>query len=147
TPRIAAYTGRGPLGAWLRTVAIRLAANLRTSERDRSKRPQSPSVTPDPELDYLKNRYGPLFQDALQACFSGLSAEERNRLRLHFLDGLTATQVAALERVAVSTVTRAIERTRRRILEQTKRYLADQLSLSRGESQSLLRLVRSNLDV
>jgi RNA polymerase sigma-70 factor (ECF subfamily) len=144
--RISAYTGRGPLGAWLRTVAARLAVDLRASQPARATA-EALSTTPDPELDYLKARYQPVFREALQAALAGLSVAERNMLRLHFLDGLTATQIAALERVAVSTVTRALERTRRRIVDETKRHFAARLALPRGESQSVLRLVRSHLDV
>jgi RNA polymerase sigma-70 factor (ECF subfamily) len=147
-PRIAAYTGRGPLGAWLRTVAIRLSLNLRANEKTHARRAEPPpSAEPDPELDYLKHRYRPVFREALAKSLAELPVEDRNRLRFHFLDGLTATQIASLERVAVSTVTRGLERARRRILDETRRHFADRLSLSRGESQSMMRLVRSHLGV
>ncbi len=145
-PRIATYTGRGPLGAWLRTAAVRLAVDLRPRARaEGGERDPEPML--DPELDYLKERYRPVFGEALQACLAALSIEERTMLRLHFLDGMTATQIAALERVAVSTVTRALERTRRHILEETKRQVTERLGLSPGESDSMLRLARSLLDV
>ena len=41
--RLASYSGRGPLGTWVRIAAIRLALNLRRSERDASLRADATS--------------------------------------------------------------------------------------------------------
>lgn len=147
SPKIRAYAGRGPLGAWLRTVAARLACDLRSRERSEEVEPLPPPACPDPEVDLLKSRLLPVFRDALETSLRGLPVAERNRLRLHFLDGLTATQLAALEGVAVSTVTRALARTRRDLLDSTQRRVAQLLALSPRETLTALRLVRSNLEV
>ena len=62
SPKIAEYTGRGPLGAWLRISSVRIALNLRRRakhnvEPDVEGGPQLRSPAADPELDYLKSRY------------------------------------------------------------------------------------------
>ena len=88
-PKIASYAGTGPLGAWLRVVTIRIARDLH-----RAARPEAPldeaigvrSAKPDPELDYLKMRYGEEFRAAVVEVLRGLEPRERNLLKLYLLD-------------------------------------------------------------
>ncbi|HEY4119195.1 MAG TPA: hypothetical protein VGM56_15115 [Byssovorax sp.] len=58
-PRIATYSGRGELAAWVRAAATRLALNLlRAPRRDSSEElaQRLPSGVDDPELRFLKAR-------------------------------------------------------------------------------------------
>src|SRR5262249_30744882 len=59
-PKIATYTGAGPLGAWLRVTAVRTAQNL-LARRDDLRAIDLPtfrSPDPDPEVLHLKRTYG-----------------------------------------------------------------------------------------
>jgi len=150
-PRICEYTGRGALGAWLRVVAVRVALNLRrrakvtvSAEDDE---PALRSPAPDPEVDYLKTRYGQEFRAAFRATLDTLSRDERNLLKLHYLEGLNIDEIGVAYHVHRATVARWLAAARERILEETRRQLADRLDAGSDDVDSVLALVRSQLDV
>jgi len=148
-PRIESYNGRGPLGGWLRMVTTRIAADLRRARRHDGRPIEIPPqvVSPDPEAAYLKQRYGPEFERAVENAFSLLETRGGNVLRLHFLDGLAPSAIAAMYRVSVRSVQRWIALAERDLLANTRRILAERLHLSPSELDSLLGLVRSQLTV
>jgi RNA polymerase sigma-70 factor (ECF subfamily) len=151
-PRISEYTGRGALGAWLRVVAVRVALNLRRRARptvpaDGEDAPTLRSPAPDPEVDYLKTRYGEEFRAAFRATLGALSQDERNLIKLHYLDGLNIDEIGVAYRVHRATVARWLAQARERILEETRRRLAERLDAGTEDIDSVLALVRSQLDV
>ncbi len=101
----------------------------------------------DPELALIKRRYGAAFQDALRDAFASLAEEERNVLRLHFLDGLNLDAIARALRMSRATAGRRMISGRARVLEETLRLLGERLPASPAELQSLLEIVRSKLDL
>jgi RNA polymerase sigma-70 factor (ECF subfamily) len=148
-PRITAYSGEGPLGGWLRVVAIRTARNLR-----RSHRPAVPlegvaarAPAPDPEVAYLRRRCEQELQRALKLTIAGLPADERTVLRLYYLDGLTVQAIGVIYRVHASTITRWIARTRQQVLAETQRLLREHMQLGASELASVMGLVGSQLDL
>ncbi len=150
-PKIAEYAGRGPLGGWLRVVTLRTAIDL---SRTRGERVE-PSIDPErfaqpfvdsPELEYLKSRYLPEVKRAFSEALQTLGSEERNVLRLHFVDGLSLEETARLFQVNRSTVFRWISDTRERLLDEARRRLRERLGVSAEEFDSLAQLVRSRLD-
>ena len=151
SPRIAEYSGRGSLASWLRVAAVRAAIDLArqrgqsSSELDPSREP-APSGS-DPELSYLRERYRPLFEQAFRKSVATLNSEQRNLLRMHFLDGLTLDQLASFFQVNRTTITRRIIAARESILDEVRRHVGDELSLSMSEVHSLLAAVRSHLDL
>ncbi len=151
-PKIAEYTGRGPLGAWLRISSVRIALNLRRRakhnvEPDVEGGPQLRAPGPDPEIDYLKSRYRREFREAFQATITSLTGDERTVLRMHYIDGLTIDQIGGAYRVHRSTVARWLALSRDKIMEETKRLLTERLKVAPSEVDSLIGLVRSQLDV
>jgi RNA polymerase sigma-70 factor (ECF subfamily) len=150
-PKIAEYTGRGPLGGWLRVASVRAALNLRRGNKTvvdpDDAGPALVSPTPDPEIDYLKTRYGHALREALQATLAALPADERNVLRMHYIDGLNIDEIGGAYRVHRSTVARWLSSARDRILEETKKALQGKLQLGHGEVESMIGLVQSQLDV
>ena len=150
-PKIASYSGRGPLGAWLRTVAVRAALEV-----VRARKPETPldeagglalRAAHDPQLDYLKTRYAREVGDSFAAVLGELPDKQRNILRLYFLEGLTIEAIAQLYRVHRMTVSRWIAQWRDEILAATQRLLRERLRLSPDELDSLLRLVQSRIDI
>jgi RNA polymerase sigma-70 factor (ECF subfamily) len=121
----------------------------------RSQRPQvaiedapplrSPSV--DPELRYLKERYGREFRSAFTTTLAALATREANVLRLYYLDGLSAEAIGATYGVHPRTVHKWLTTSRQNILLQTRRILGDQLGLKETELDSLMVLVQSQLDL
>jgi RNA polymerase sigma-70 factor (ECF subfamily) len=151
-PRIVEYTGRGALGAWLRVVAIRVALNLKrrakpTVPAEGEHAPVLRSPAPDPEVDYLKTRYAEDFRAAFQATLGALSADERNLLKLHYLDGLNIDEIGVAYHVHRATVARWLAHARERILAETRTRLAERLAAAEDDVDSVLDLVRSQLDV
>jgi RNA polymerase sigma-70 factor (ECF subfamily) len=148
-PRIESYNGRGPLGGWLRIVTTRIAADLRRAQRHEGQNPEHPLPLeqPDPELAYLKQRYGREFERALEEAFGKLTAKDQNLLRLHFLDGLAAPAIAPMYGVSSRTIQRWIGGVQEGILARVRRILGERLKVSPRELDSLLGLVQSQLDI
>jgi RNA polymerase sigma-70 factor, ECF subfamily len=147
--KLSLYTGRGPFGAWLRVAAIREAQN----GKRRSKRTVDADDVAlvasdhDPEVQLLKQRFAKEFTDAFKAVLVTLSADERNVLRLHYLDGLTIEEVGKTYRVSRATAARWIASARDTIIERTQRALGDRLGDSAPRPQSMLAFVKSQLDM
>jgi RNA polymerase sigma-70 factor (ECF subfamily) len=150
-PKISEYTGRGPLAAWLRVASVRTALNLRRgAKREVSTTEETPAMRApavDPELDYLKTRYAQEFKEVFKATLGTLNRDERTVLRLHYMDGLTLDQIAVAYHVHRSTAARWLASARERIVTETKRLLSERLKANPKEVESLLAVVRSQLDV
>jgi RNA polymerase sigma-70 factor (ECF subfamily) len=151
-PRIANYSGRGPLAGWVSVAAQRTALSLRRGEvaqkraRERAIADRL-SVDLDPELLYLKQRYSREFELAFEGAVGGLTVRERTILRLHMVAGLTLDAIGVMYSVNASTVSRWLSATRDRLSAETEKELRRRLQLSPAEFDSLARLVMSQLDV
>jgi RNA polymerase sigma-70 factor (ECF subfamily) len=150
-PKIATYNGRGPLGAWLRTVAVRIALEL-----VRARKPNLPldddtgglaAPQADPELDYLKTRYAAEVGAAFAEVLAGLPTRERNILRLHYLEGVTIEAIAAMYTVNRKTISRWLADWRANIYRGTQLLLRQRLKVDAAELESLLRFVQTRLDL
>lgn len=152
-PKISEYAGFGPLAHWLRAVALRTALNLRRAHNREEALASDdqllelPAQVNDLELEYLKTRYRKDFSEAFRKAVEILSPQDRNVLRLHFVDGLSLSQVGSAYQADKSTVSRWIAKSRLMLLEQTRQDLAQRLRLDTKELDSLMNLVNSQLDV
>jgi RNA polymerase sigma-70 factor (ECF subfamily) len=151
-PRIATYSGRGPLSGWMRMCATRAIVDLVREQRGKDETPLEDEtdlkvVADDAELAHLKQRYRSELGAAFQGALSELSTEEANTLRMHFLEGMSTETIARLYRVSARTIQRRIALARQSIIDRTRRILADQLGLSNTELDSMVRLLRSEVDV
>lgn len=150
-PRIADYSGRGALGSWVRVAAVRTALNL----RQRGDLPRGGDevvlarleATANPEIELVRSRYLEEFRGALRTAFSQLSAKERNLLRLYFQEGLGSAHIARALHVDRATVKRWLAAARRALFAESKRLLRERLQLDSSEFHSLLRVLRSHLDL
>lgn len=151
--RILSYTGRGPLAGWLRVAGVRIAHDLRrargaTVESSDPNEPGPEEMTPvDPELAVIKARFGEPFRNALNDVLAELPDRERNILAMSIIDGLSTDAIGALYRVNGSTVRRWIAQARDRVLEGVRTRLKAELDLRSAEFDSLMGLVRSQLDL
>jgi RNA polymerase sigma-70 factor (ECF subfamily) len=151
-PKLASYSGRGPLGQWVRAVALRLHIDLRRAaprERPLEEAPVALAerLGADPELAFIRERHQEDFRVAFRAALGRLEARERNLLRLHHVHGLSMDAVSTTYQAPRSTVARWIARAREQLLALTREELTTRLGLTPDELDSLLRLVRSQLDV
>jgi RNA polymerase sigma-70 factor, ECF subfamily len=149
--RIADYSGRGPLGAWVRVAAVRLALSLKRTRRQApvlpGDVPELGAVLIDPEMDALRRRYRDVLKEAVQAALTSLREPERVLLRRHVLEGKTVEQLGAEHGVHASTISRRITRIRGTVLEHTQRILVGKVGLHQSELKSLLHVLRTDLDV
>jgi RNA polymerase sigma-70 factor (ECF subfamily) len=150
--RIGEYGGKGPLGAWLRVVAVRIALNL---VRGRAGQPRTGSgderepvaESRNPEHMLVKAEYRAAFQKALESTVADLDSDDRTILRLYYLDGMTVVEIGKLLRLHHSTAARRIERCHETILEKTRVQLGEDLRLDGDEVNSIIRQAQSQVDV
>jgi RNA polymerase sigma-70 factor (ECF subfamily) len=148
--KIADYAGRGSLGGWLEVVTLRVAMEMRRRDRlvlrdDSGEAAQIADA--DPELEFIKERYRGAFKQALRAALEALEAEQRNLLKLHFVDGVTLDQLAVLFHVHRATIARRIAAARAAVLYGVQERLRAELALDPDEFDGLLQLVQSRLEL
>jgi RNA polymerase sigma-70 factor (ECF subfamily) len=145
--QIARYAGRGPLGGWVRVAAMRTALNLRRERVRADRREQIAGedlipVAGDPELEMLRMRYANDVKEAFTATLASLTTDERNVIRMHYLDGLSIDDIGTAYGVHRATAARWIQNARARILEETERRLRDRLHGTPSEIASVIGLVQ-----
>ena len=147
TPKLASYSGRGPLAAWLRVGAIREAQSMVRARRH-SAEPDSLRLASeglDPEVVLLKRDGTAAFRKAFDDVIASLPDDERSVLKLHYLDGLTLDEVARAFRTSRATAARLVLQARERIATRFERRLRELHGKNAPNMESLLALVESQL--
>jgi RNA polymerase sigma-70 factor (ECF subfamily) len=146
--KIREYSGRGALGGWVRALAVHTAIDLRRRRGERlpDLRDQQAAAI-DPELGYLAERYRGEVEGAFRQALAALDSEQRTLMRMHFVDGITLDELARLKKVHRATIARHLATARRAILEETRQRLRERFSLSTDELNSLVGMVRSQLNI
>jgi RNA polymerase sigma-70 factor (ECF subfamily) len=152
-PRIADYSGRGPLLAWVRIIGARIAGELANQQGRQVLFDEPPEVlarmlsSHDPEREMLREDTRQALAEALRKALAMLSERERALLRLHHLHGLTMDRLSAMYGESRSGVARRVASARERLLQLTREELSSRLKLAGAEVESLLGLVQSRLDL
>jgi RNA polymerase sigma-70 factor (ECF subfamily) len=150
-PQIATYQGRGNLHAWLRVAATREV--VRIEQRARRDAVQEETLfaeiaqAGDPELAYMKELYRREVVAAFHEALFHLEPRSLNLLRHHFVDRLSIDEIATLYRVHRATAARWLERARDALVDDTRRRIRTHLEIEAAELESILRIVRSRLDL
>lgn len=95
-PRIAEYSGRGPLTHWLRVVASRLERSRQRRDRPRAETalpPPMPSV-PDPERLLRRRQSSAVLEPAFARAFATLPETDRTLLEQRFAFGVPLAELA-----------------------------------------------------
>jgi RNA polymerase sigma-70 factor (ECF subfamily) len=150
--RIAEYSGQGPLRAWVRIAAMRIAMNqLRARKRDMLVDDEAffdvVGDGSDDERKQARDRYGEMCSEALRAAFAKLTPRERNLLRMHHLHGLTVDELAPTFRVHRATVARWIQAARERLLGETRAGLRERLAVGDATVDSILRELEGRIEI
>lgn len=147
---IANYAGLGQLRSWVRSIAVRTAMKL-LGKSSKVAGDEALAGIPDDgqdvELELLKREYGQQFREALRAQLAELTERQRNILKQHYLDGLSIDQVGKLYKVHRATAARWISTAREALFDGTRARLIEDLQLDPSEFDSVVRLVRSQLDL
>ncbi|MBK7075652.1 MAG: hypothetical protein IPH44_25510 [Myxococcales bacterium] len=155
-PRIAQYAGRGPLWAWVRVVALREHARLRT-ERSRT---EGREVGDDDGLDQLartgelsaellalRARYQAPVTAAFRHAIAARAPRDRTLLRLAYVDQVSLDAIGRMYGVNKSTVSRWLATCRAEVLAAACDHLRAALGIPAADVESLLGLMPRDLDV
>ncbi len=151
SPRLLDYAGRGPLGAWIRVMATRIALDLlqqRAGAPDTEELAlEQAALGAGPELGLIKTRCRVAVKECFSAAFSALAGADRTLLRYSLLDGLTVNEIAAATRAHRTTVMRQLARVREGLISDVRRRLIERLGVDNAEAEEVVGLVRSGLDL
>lgn len=144
------YSGQGPLVAWLRTAAGRIALNLLRPEKREARAETAeldalPFASPGPELAILKGTHQAAFRSAFARAVASLDVRDRTALKLNALDGVPLARIATMYGCDKSTVSRWLTRAHEQLLERTRAALAEDLALGTAELESLIHALHSQL--
>jgi len=151
-PKIAGYSGRGSLNAWIRTIAVRFGRRLIHSE-PREKTSARDDLMPtslvgrDPQLSYIRKLYLHEFKAAFAKAMAAFSVQERNLIRFYYLDGLGVEKIAGILQLHHSSISRRLARTRDQLLAGTRQHLRQRLRVADCEVDSIMRALGSRLSV
>jgi RNA polymerase sigma-70 factor, ECF subfamily len=150
--RIAGYAGEGRLVSWVRVVAARVRADHErgralpcAAEADAWERVID--ADPSPELVHLRTLYRTHFAESLRAAVASLDPSERNLLRQRHVYRVATPDIARMEGLHPASVRRRLVRVRELVVERTRDELRRRLGTVEIEIESMLRLVRSGLDL
>jgi RNA polymerase sigma-70 factor (ECF subfamily) len=118
--KLLGYSGRGPLGGFLRTVAVRTAQNMRRGKQeipvDEPPAPVEETRRGTPEGALARADHAQSFAALLRSAILSLPEDDRELLRLHYLEGLSIEGVAAARKVSRATAARHLARARDAVL-------------------------------
>jgi RNA polymerase sigma-70 factor (ECF subfamily) len=147
-PRIAEYSGRAPLAAWLRIAAKRLLLNamrdgaritgLGDSYADKA-------ASGDVELSFIRGRYEEDFSGALREAVGALSDEERLALQLRYREDLNSDQIAVVLKTSRATAARRVVSAREALAHKVREVLRARLDLSQTGLEQLIGLFSTSL--
>jgi len=148
--KMARYQGQGALAGFVATAARRIALRLSTASarfHGEAELVHQFSQFDEQETNLLKLRYRDTFNRALAVALRKLPSRERLILRMNLVEHVSTTQIAALYRVSQPTVSRWIQRSAKSIFAAVKNLVCDELAIDTRELESLLLLVRSQIDI
>ena len=151
-PKIAEYSGRGELRRWVRATVTRTVLNLASrGPKEAAVEDEVLSELPggelDPELEHLKQLYRGEFKAAFPEALATLDADERTLLRQRYVDGLTIDQLDAVYGQHRSTVARRLAKAETSLMRAVRERLMGKLKINQRELSSLVRLIRSQIEV
>jgi len=150
-PGISHYRGRGPLGAWVRVTAVRVALDVMaesgepTASLDLDLSELWSSLNEGPEVETLKRAYRERLMSGLEESLALLEPRDRTLLRLHVVDNLGIDAIARIYRVHRATAARWLIAIRRRVFELLRDKLALRFGMSTTELRSVVRLLQSEI--
>ncbi len=151
-PRIADYSGRGPLGAWVRVIALREHATWHRDAGvvggdDDALDTLARTGEFSPELAIMRARYQPLVAAGFRAAIAGLPPRDRTLLRLCYVDGLALEAIGRMYGVNKSTVSRWLAAARASVLDAARAHVRSELHAADADVESLLGLMPRDLEL
>jgi len=151
--KIHAYRAQGPLHAWLRIAAMRLAIDrLRSQQAVRTREAELGDSMAEqafgPESSLTLARFHEPFRVALRECIAALSPRDRNLLRMHVQGHCSIDQIGRVYGVHRATAARWLEQVKKQILLQVQaRVVSAGPKLTDSEFRSIAKLVGAELEL
>lgn len=152
-PGVAGYRGRGPLGAWVRATAVRVAFDVAAE----SGRPVNDWETElvdvwnafddGPEATLIKERYREMLTAALQESLATLGPRDKTILRMHVVDQLNIDVIGRIYRVHRATVARWLVAIRTRVFDDLRARAALRWGASTNDLRSLARILGDEIRI
>ncbi|MCH9687709.1 MAG: hypothetical protein K0V04_40135 [Deltaproteobacteria bacterium] len=149
--RLGTFDGRGPLAAWLRVVAARLA------QRAAPRRDTEPATDDGlaawwataaaAEHDIIKDLYVDRVREAFSASVASLDEPTRVLLHLHYRRGVSLESLTKVYGVHRVTLSRRLAAARERLLDSAVATMTKNTAMTEHECRSLLRTLRSRLEL
>ncbi len=150
-PALTRYVGYGPLRSFAMVVAMREAMDRKRSSGKEVSADElllsMPFLGKSPETVQLKQQLRGPFATAFKHALAELSPRERNILRLHFAEGVTADAIGKVYRVHRSTIHRWLDAARERVVAETRRHLMDELKLGRDALDNIMHEVAESVEL
>ncbi|NTX50136.1 transcriptional regulator [Myxococcus sp. CA039A] len=149
--RLLGYSGMGPLLHWVSISAVRLALRMRKAQGEESHvEAEVLAAHPAPgglELGFVREEARGHVRAAFIRAVASLDDEDRELLRLHFVERLSLERMGALFDLHKSTLSRRLSAVQTLLEKRTRRALAERLSLPEPEVDSLMRAIHGRLDL
>jgi RNA polymerase sigma-70 factor (ECF subfamily) len=148
-PKLASYSGRGALGAWVRVIAARLKIDLQRAQgrkRETTLAADAPDGE-DPERKYMQEHYRPELREAFAAALAALGTRERNLLKLHYVEGMSTAALGAMYKVESRSVQRWLVDVRANLLAEVERQSASRGLDTGSQLRSMMRSLNHDLDI
>ena len=100
-----------------------------------------------PDLEALRERFRPEVDASLRAAVAALDPRSRALFRYNLIDGWNIERIAAIYGVHRATIARWIAAARDELVDLIERELGSRLAIGTEEVGSIIRLVRSRIDV
>jgi RNA polymerase sigma-70 factor (ECF subfamily) len=152
-PRIGNYRGQGPLAAWVRVCAARLALKLKESFDQGVGHADDRAIDgllardASPELLAAQTQHREAFERALGESFRKLPARHKTLLRMHFLDGMNIDDIGVVFRVHRATVARWLVAIRQAVVDELRASVQLEIRAGSSEFSSLVRLVQDDVQL
>ncbi|MBZ4376710.1 transcriptional regulator [Corallococcus sp. AS-1-6] len=150
-PRLRGYAGVGSLAQWVNMVGVRLALRLRKAQGDASRvEAEVLAAHPAPgglELSFIREDARAHVRAAFVKAVASLDDEDRELLRLHYVERLSLEKMGALYDLHKSTLSRRLGGVQETLEKRTRRLLSERLALRDAELESLVRTIHGGLDL
>jgi RNA polymerase sigma-70 factor, ECF subfamily len=149
--KIATYSGRAALASWLRTIATRMAiAELRRRSDDAiddDALDALPSSNDTPDQQYFRATYHVEFKSAFDTALATLTDQQRDLLRLRFVDGLALETIGERYEVHKTTAFRWLEEAQTLLTKRTHNNFQQRTRATVSEMRSIVRVLESNVEL
>lgn len=155
-PRLADYTGVGPLKSFVMVMAMRCLADARRSDERRREEhvgdgwlelASIAGSNTGPETQVQWAELEPHAARAVNEAMAALSVRQRTILRLHYVEGISAEALGRMYSVHRATTTRWLVDARERVLELVQQRLRSTLDVSTASLASINQTLVGGLEL